>query len=323
MSSTTAGGGQGLTSPFSNKPIFRDIPLIRGYNPRPPERARHLIMGLRKSAKSTFVCSLPMCCVLDWEGGCDAITKARAHVVSLTDFPSPERANVMKSWFSLGVWDRYEKIKDALLKDAKTTAPTFTTIAVDSVDYMFDVICARFCQENNIFSVGDFKGKKGTGWYQVRVRLLSEIDAFEQAGYGLLLTTHQTETTVWRDDHPTLQLRPNLSEQVRQALLRRVDQIVHMSALLEQDETEVTTMVKGKPISTTQRTGLVTRVRLRTVPVRDDKERGCRVNIPDKLLIPEVNGWDTYAAAYRAEVERRRAAESQATAETKESPRCE
>lgn len=302
---------QQLTSPMTGQKLnspFLNIPLTRGYNPRPPERARILLQGLRKSGKSTFACTHAGCCVLDWEGGCSAIPTSRAYIAALSEVPSGGVVPpAMREWYTLTPWERYERIKAALLADAKSDKPMFTTVALDTIDAMFDVICERFCQEKSIESVSDYK-LKGAGWFEVRSRLLREVDAFDAAGYGLILTSHLVERVLTDGENQRVKIQPSLTDSVRLALLKRVDQIMHCAAISTEEAQKQTRVVQGRRIEV--EVGRITKVEvvLRTVPVGPDHERGCRVEIPDKLVLTPERAWDAYADAYRQEVARRQAA---------------
>jgi hypothetical protein len=287
---------QTITAPNRLKPVFEGL-IQRGYNPRPPEKSRMLVLGLRKSGKSSFICSNPDACVLDFEGGCNAITNPRAYVADLS--PTNQDA--------AGVWASYQKIKTVLIQDGKSPKPQFRTIGVDSIDLMVDLLATLFCREQKIENLSEYKSM-GAGFQRVRERMLRELQDFEDAGYGLMIPSHLGEKTLTDSTGSSrLVVQPRLSDSFRQALLMRVDQIVHIGL------TAVTTF----PKKTITLPGGVTReiedktnpqteiqVQLRTLSGPTDRERGCRVAIPDGLEIPVADGWSVYANAYNAEVAR-------------------
>jgi len=301
-----------VTSAFTGqplKPAFQGVQLTRGYHPRPPERARILLMGLRKSGKSTFAVSHPGCCVLDFEGGCAAIPHPRAYIAGLTDCPAPDDRAANPEWYARDLWDRYQQVKSALLADAKTASPQFTTVAFDSVDFLLSVIIDRFCREHELDSITDYKGR-GAGWFEVASRLLREIDDMERAGYGLILNTHQVEKTFSHGENTWVEIKPCLIESARRELLKRVDQIMHIGMTEVTKPRMETVTIDGKPYQCkTQEVDTIVKVVLRTIPLGNDRERGCRVAIPDKLELPPRDAWAAYADAYNAEVERQQAAQ--------------
>jgi len=301
--------GQTVTSPMSNrelKPAFAGL-ARRGYNPRSPERARHLVLGLRKSGKSSLACSHPGCIVLDWEGGTDAIVNQKAFTVDIKP-RSEELASgrPLGGMPSLDPWERFQHIKKALLSDAKSGSPNFQTVAFDSVDFMLEHMMARFCAGHNaagkvVANIADYKDGRA-GWFEVRAPFIREIQDFDDAGYGLILNSHLAERIV--EERTVTQ--PRLSNSFREALLMMVDQILHIEYRWESlpGKRIITVNGKEKEIADPQNRQEISSVVLRTVAKPTDRERGCRVEIEDGLVLPSGQMWETYAERYRKEVEK-------------------
>lgn len=306
---------QQIVSPFGGtlKDIFKGM-MHTGYNPRPPERSRLLLLGLRKSFKTSFACSHSRCCVLDWEGGANAVMHKKAFDANLSGVPTlsagePGYAEE-RQWLAAAPWARYLRVKEALLADAKSPEPQFTTVAIDSVDYMIELMCTQFCREQAIEDLGDYK-TMGAGYGRVRERFLRELDDLEMAGYGLILNAHLGEKMMHRPDgSDNLRVEPRISDSFYKALMMKVDQIMHISLTVDTIPTKRTTRLpNGQEVEVVDKskTETVVNIVLRTVPTPENRERGCRVQIPDRLHLPLDGAWDVYAQAYREEVKRVRA----------------
>lgn len=295
---------QVLENPISKrklKPTFGAMGY-RAYSPRPPERARTLVLGLRKTGKSSFAASNPVCAVLDFEGGAHSVKNPQAYI-----FPIQPTADEVDSgkpregYDSLDPWQRYQAVKKALLADAKSGDPQFKTVAIDSVDAMVEFMIGEFCKEKKIDNLGDYKDGRA-GWFEVRSPFQRELLDFDYAGYGLIMISHLAERVV----NENLVVQPKLSNSFREALLMMADQIVHTEFIWESKPGTKTVKIGNEMKTVPDRENRIeeSRVVLRTISKPNDRERGCRVQIPDGLVLPDGAGWAAYAEAYLKEVER-------------------
>lgn len=306
---------QTLNSPFRPKPLkaaFQGLSVSYGYNPRLPERARIYLLGLRKQFKSSFAASNPDACILDFEGGANAVMAPRAYVCNLsataTAEPGTPAYEAERAWLKMPVLERYAKIKAQLIADASTKDPQFKTIGFDSIDLFIELLITDFCREVGVEHIGDYKSR-GAGYNRVLERLMRELQDFEEAGYGLIIVAHLGEKTLNNGDDSQLIIRPRISDSFHKGLLMKVDQILQISLTSISVPAKVAKTFNGKTIMVDDKENRVTKteVLLRSIPTPENPERGCRVQIPDKLQLPLADAWQTYARAYRAEVRRVRA----------------
>lgn len=308
-----SGGEQALISPYTPKPlksVFKGMATY-GYNPRRPERARHLILAQPKHGKSSLGVSCPTAAVLDFEGGANAVTNPRAYIFNLsgtpTLVPGDPRYAEERAWLMVDPWERYLKVKDLLIEDSKSADPQFTTVVVDSLDVFLDRISSNLCRAKGADNISDGAFGKYGGFHLVSEQVRREFADFESAGYGLVIPTHLTEK---RMVDGNVALEPLVFPSVFKAVLRMVDQVVSIKKIVESRaaKKKITTP-KGVEveIDDPNKRIITTAVTLRTVPMPENPDRGCRVSIPDELTLPQADGWEQYASAYNAEVARVRA----------------
>lgn len=281
---------QELSSPYTPTPLKSafDGLATYGYNPKPPELARMLLLGFPKSGKTTFLASNPKAMIADWEGGARAVTNPRAYVTDL----------------SYDGWNRWIKLKAALLNDAKTKDRMFDTVVIDSADEMYAHIARSFCQKYGVESVGD---KQGTnGWNAIANMFLTEITPLEEAGYGVLYVSQLREKILKKNGEDTVYIEPVLPDSWRRPILYRVEQIISVLSETRTEFPKVTRTVNGKEVTYEDKGNPVTtrKVYLKPAASRESRNEGCRVCIPDRLEIPAADGWQAYANAYAAEVKR-------------------
>jgi len=288
---------QEITSPWSPKPlkrIFKDLAVCE-YRPRPVEKCRVLVWGLPKSGKTTFVCSNPDAIVLDFEGGANAVVHPRAYVVDL----SPASGDVL---------NRYQKIKNLLIEDARSVDPQFKVVVIDSIDFMADRWDATFCAENGITDLGEYRSG-GAGYHRVNMRILDELRTFEDAGYGIMLVGHLSEKSYDDSGNQRFRIVPNIRDSLLRPLARWADQILTIASVPQIVYPTKRVPVPGKPgeyrtveIKTEPQT--VNRIVLQAVKMSDNHNTGCRVQIPGQLELPEADGYQVYKTAYETEVQR-------------------
>jgi len=306
MSNTTL--EQTITSPLTKKPIKGIFEKItrQGYSPRPPERAKHLVLAPVKAGKSTFGCTHPEAAVFDWECGTDSVKTQKALIFPI--MPTPEEVECgspLGEFPNLDPWDRYVFARNLLLRDARSGSPQFRTIVMDSVDYMVDFLMSRFCRDKGVENISDYKNGQA-GWWEVRTLFMRELQTLYDAGYGLVLPVHLTAKTVGE----RVMVQPKIAPSFREGLYGFVNQIISF-------EPQTVTICDKKKVElpggkvaytddpTTKRTEH--RVVLHANANPNEPERGCRVEVPDGLVLPEDKMWETYAEAYNAEVAKRKA----------------
>jgi hypothetical protein len=286
------------------KDVFRNI-SYSGYHPTPVERSKALVLGLRKSFKTSYACSNPKAAILDWEGGANAVLNPKAHIFNLSNTPvfSPGEPEyeAEQIWLAIPRWDRWLKIKSILLADAKTPDPQFHTVAWDSVDRFTDLMEALFLEEKGKEHMGDYK-KKGAGYNELAGRVMAEIDELEEARYGAIYNVHLVEKRIDEGDKTSYVPKVRLYDSIYKELLMRVEQIIQISLLKTKVPKVVErTLPDGRKISSKISVDKVC-ISLRTMPTPENRERGCRVQIPDGIELPLNGAYAAYAAEYNRQV---------------------
>jgi len=290
---------QTVTSPFHPAPLSDEFKGLAsfGYNPPAPERARTIIHGSLKSGKTSFVCSNPTTCVLDFEGGTSAVLNPRAWVIDL----SPEAGSVEQ---------RLDQTLRALEKEAKQKKPTFTTVAVDSVDYLIAHLERVFCARQGVEDIGEFR-QKGAGYPKVRRMMMDILNRISDAGYGIQLVSHLVEKSYVDDDGNTkYRYIPALYNSFLTELGAWIFQcltIITASRLVYPTRTITAPDGTKREVEIRTNPTTVQEVTLQTVPLRDNRQSGCRVHLPGRLVLPEADGFAVYAEAYNKEVAQNKA----------------
>lgn len=288
------------------KPLFAKASVTWGYNPREPERARIYLMGLRKQFKTSFAASNPDAVILDFEGGANAVMSPRAYVVNLsgtaTKLPTDSGYAEERAWLLKSPLDRYLLTKKLLLEDAKSADPQFKTVVIDSMDLFIEHKITEFCRDERVENIGDYRSH-GAGYSKVCERITRELQDFEDAGYGMVLIAHLGEQ---KDDTGKITIGTRITGSFHKTLLMKVDQVMTINLLSVSTQATRDVEQNGKVVKKVipgQRDTKVT-ISLRTMPLPDNVERGCRVQIPDGLELPLSDAWAVYADAYRKEVQR-------------------
>jgi len=178
-----------------------------------PENDSWLIYGQPKIGKSTLIGQFPKVLVLDLEGGCSDL---RCHVLRINSL---------------------DELREAYDLLASPKGRAFSTVAIDSIDIVYDWIEQETCEYlsvklktpiNNIEEV-----QYGAGYAESRKRLLGLVEAWQQLPMGKVFVAHSKAVmsekgTVAEKSH-TIDLPGKLSHRFPS----KVDTIAYCFGMLE------------------------------------------------------------------------------------------
>lgn len=299
---------QSVSSPLSSevKPLFQGV-VEQGFAPLPASRVSMLIQGFSKSGKTTFAISNPDAVVLDFENGTRFVPIQRGRRMAILPTEEELETGIPGPLGSLDPIDRFHAAVDLLMKDAQAGNPQFQTVAIDTVDTLFGLAIARFCQDRNIENIGDYKDGRA-GWFEMRDPILQRFIDLRRY-YGLHLLTHLQEKVLTRaDGTSTVMIEATLAPSVRRALLNMVEQIVMISrtTVFQSREKVPVVLSNGKKVMREDPRGPEERhvVVLRTAPISSARELGCRITVPGTIELPWEDPWGEYVKHYDEEVAR-------------------
>jgi hypothetical protein len=194
----------------------------RGFHPKPFARNRWLIKSLGGRGKSTFISSIPGCLHLDVEGGAHSVVNSEA--VRIPDGETGLSYDALNEVFT-------QLLADGDNAKGDLTKLPFSSIAIDTVDSMFQLYASYFCQKHNpaereIESVAEY-GTEGSGYGLVYGRIIKVLSALESRGYALVIACHEKEKDIKISSNGKTEsitvVRPALGDSISKALENRVD----------------------------------------------------------------------------------------------------
>ena len=293
------------TSP-ADVPIPADwakLGLTSGYHPRDLEDARLYVTGLAGEGKSTFLRSIPDAWVLDFEGGANGIPGARAQYFDL----ATAAKNLGKTIFEV-----YQMIMDKLLSDGAANKRPCRRVIIDTHDAWVEMMGEHLLKEKSqgvktYEDIGEL-GMKGHGHSLLQGRCKNVLVALENAGYTWAVAGHLTyvvETDPVTDKTATF-IRPVLSKGYIGPVVRKAE--LHITINSRTIKEKVDKVVNGRVFKNMEEKE-VTRYTLYSRPTEakamEGKRRGVP-NLPARMEVPMINGWDVLKEAYKIAVEESR-----------------
>jgi len=291
------------TSP-ADVPIPADwakLGLTSGYHPRDLEDARLYVTGLAGEGKSTFLRSIPDAWVLDFEGGANGIPGARAQYFDL----ATAAKNLGKT-----IYDVYQMIMDKLLADGKVGKRPCRRVIIDTEDAWVEMMGEHLLAEKSAKGVKVYEdigelGKKGHGHSLLQGRCKNVLVALENAGYTWAVAGHLTrltETNPVTGAESTV-IRPVLSKGYVGPVVRKAELHITINSMTRKEKLDKT--VNGRVFKNMEEKE-VTRYTLYSRPTEakamEGKRRGVP-NLPARMEVPMINGWDVLKEAYEIAVE--------------------
>ncbi len=166
-----------------------------------------LIYGREKIGKTTLLSSFPEAIFAATEPG----TKG----LSISEFNAEDGG--IKNWAI------FRKMVELLSQNTGR----FKTVIIDTVDRAYDMCLDWVCEHRGIEYPGkDSDGDEdfGKSWRAVKIEFVEQLHLLEQAGYGVVFTSHAKETTIkTRAGDKYTRIQPTMSSQARGVIEAIVD----------------------------------------------------------------------------------------------------
>jgi len=267
-----------------------------GFSPPPPAALTMVITGLSGVGKTTFVSSIPKALVVSFRPhGAKGVIGARA-------------ANVyLRSWAD---WDR---LRTKLIADGPNPSRPYDTVVFDTSDEWFNPLAEKIIADWNeraskpVTSIGDV-GQKGKGFSEVGALLMQELRAIQTAGYGWIATGHLIEKSLEINGMMTTKLRVVLAPSCYGQLVQAAFIKAQIIPFMETTKQVTRKLPDGRSVKRTVAIPEAERVFEYRLTIRaGDADFDAKTNLPDLppyVAVPVRNGWDAFATAYQAAVER-------------------
>jgi hypothetical protein len=274
--------------------------LRTGYNPRPVEDARIYLTGLAGEGKSTFISSIPDAWLIDFEGGAEGIPGRRGSYFDIRDIAK----KTGKDTFTV-----YRSVLEKLLADGKAGRRPCKRVILDTHDGWVEMegrhLLAEKSTPTKVYEdIGEL-GMKGHGHSLLQGRCRRILGDLEDAGYtwavvGHLTYTVETDPITYKE---STKIRPVLSKGYVGPVVRMAE--LHVTIYSSTRMEKVDRVIGGKTIrNATEKQ--VTRYHLFTRPTEaktmEGKRRGVP-NLPGKMEVPMVGGWEVLKKAYNEAVD--------------------
>lgn len=272
--------------------------VVRRTQDRPPLiQTPWFITGSVKSGKTSFLCSIERCLILDFEGKVryvpDSVRKAGyAHITKLSQLDS---------------------LMDQLEKDAGNPNRPFDMVAFDTVDEaVYGVVIPDMTEElfkgrpdlsKQISDITEWKSSESGsgGWNDVTKRFLSYPKRLTMLGYGCIVTGHlrEKQATI-RENGKSMQIttyRPAVNPGVFGGLYRWAV-FIGQSGIRSKRTSRMGKTKDGRdcPVLVEEQLGVMT---LREKPGDSGAEAGANVSMPAELEYKIGEGWTAALAAYQ------------------------
>jgi hypothetical protein len=293
------------TSP-ADIPIPADwaaLGLTTGYNPRTLEDARLYVTGLAGEGKSTFICSIPDAWTLDFEGGDEGVPGRRGKYFDLRKAARAQKKTI---------FEIYHMIMEKLLAAGKAGKPPCKRVVIDTHDAWVELMGQRLLVEKSAGAktfedIGEL-GMKGHGHSLLQGRCKNALVALEDAGYTWAVVGHLTYVTTTDPItyKESTKIRPILSKGYVGPVVRKAE--LHVTINSSTSVEKMDKVVNGRTFKGIDEKS-VTRYSIYTRPTEakamEGKRRGVP-NLPAKMEVPMVDGWQVLKTAYDKAVEESR-----------------
>ena len=158
------------------------------FNPLPLAKLRHLWVGEVGEGKTSGVCSIPKCAVLDFEHKTSGVLRLAPGSLIVGNGDSGEAPWTLKEY-----WD----FITMLIEDGKAGRAPFDTVAFDTLGGLCQLVMQEFTDANNMRDDEkpwrDFSqyGADGAGYGRMNSWIIAKFVALANAGYGIVVTAHK------------------------------------------------------------------------------------------------------------------------------------
>lgn len=266
--------------------------VSRGFKEPDPDRMRIVITGRPGCGKTSFVASNPKCLLYDLERGSDTVID-----------PACTRLQI-KAKSTTGADDLRRSIS-ALVADYPNDSDLrefITTVAFDSFDALVKMFSRDLCVKHNLEDPGEFGGGHGKGYFKIGDEIFGMFDQLGRVGLGVILIAHQSLKEVNGVTVPAL----NVSASFRNRVIEWRTLMFKMEATPGMVTQSLKGGMKVKIPSKDPKDRQYVLITDTTTTAEDFDSPKSNVPIESGLVIPAVNGWATYRAAYERAVAIRR-----------------
>jgi len=262
----------------------------------PPNHLLGLLVGMPGTGKSSFIQSHPGAFIINADGTSTTNPNPQACIWPGVT-PSGQPMDVGGNEMILD-WDAILKKKDQLVKMAEANQERPDTIILDSLGPSIQLMKDHVTKKMGKQHWRELDGRRA--WDDVYDGLLRFALELRQRGYGFFYICHLVNSKIpLGDDRYTI--RPELT--ITDNFYKRLFPMFELVAAFETQwisESQVVQMkgVGGKPGPKRTET---TKNEKHFMTVNDEALAGitkCRVKLPDRLELPEVDAWSTFEAAY-------------------------
>lgn len=296
-----------MTSVISGTVIPKDLIGIEGlevgFNPPSATEARLLITGTPGSGKSTFLNSNPKLIMVDIETGGRTVADPRAMRFCLPPTVKPAEAdNVVLSFV------------DKIIARKIKGATDIETVGFDSADELISLFQRALCLRETdpaaltLLDIGDVGGGHGKGYAAVREAIAAMLDRLHRAGLGWAVIAHTVTKTVTVGKEEIQIASLAVSDTYKSMLLRKCEHFLFVESGVQLVTPPPTIkMVKERKIETVHPPVPIPCRFLKTAPGgiwkgAEATELKVRIPLPDRIKLPQLNGFGTFSDAYNVAV---------------------
>jgi len=262
-----------------------------GYDPKPAEALRLMVVGPSGEGKTTFEASIPDNLILDGDDGANAVPGSRAVRVHVRDY------------------DNLKATVDKLVADSKAGKRHWRRVSWDTIDEFIGMIKHQLEKEKGCEDITEF-GSQGHGYNLILERYWSFVLDLEQAGYTWAILGHmKTKTEVDPATRKEVtKIRESVYPSVAKKILTKADFKLTIYCLPQTIQLVKKQKLPGGQtieVPAGSETRRVYYADTMTTEVRDNKARGVP-GMDRKFEVPLVGGWDVFATKYNAAVKEAR-----------------
>lgn len=301
--------GQRIPTAYQNMRGVR----TQAFNPPEAGRLRMLIAGPVGIGKTSLICSVPNCAVLDIERKTSGVMRTAPGTMIFGNVENGEPPWGLKE---------FSQLIEQLIQDAKDGNMYFQTVAIDTVGGLCELVKTEFTAQWNKAPKSDDPnwkpwedfasfGADGAGYGKMNSWITSRLERLVQCGYGIIYSTHkELKYTSDSDGNDVAHVRLSGNPGVITHIVRTCEYAGEIEREIRRIKTSGKPrkvrdrLVPGKPEFHDEET-----VVLRLHNLTNSAQSAIRQHVPmppEDIVLPEGHGWDAFVEAYNEAVESRR-----------------
>lgn len=303
----TTGKGKVLPSRYEKLRGVRDT----AFDPPPLSRLRHFWVGEVGEGKTTALCSIPRCAVLDFEHKTSGILRLAPGSAIFGNGGKGEAPWGLKEY-----WDLIEM----LVADGKAGNHPFDVVGFDTLGGLCQLVLSEFTAAENMRDDErpwrDFSqyGTDGSGFGKMNSWIISKFVQLANAGYGIAIAAHKILRLKENDDGSIIQ---SIKIDGNPGVVAALDRMCEFSGTIQrkrqtQTVDKIITVGGKKKVRKATSAEWVHVLDLETRPAENSGPRATtrqHVPLPNGEIVHEEGYlWDALEAAYNEACENRRKA---------------